>query len=99
MWCNFIQKYWELGHISQISTAITESKSGKTDVGGNKPIRGRIFIITPSLLDFFRNSQYPEKWSLSLRISSRNENISGVVTCQYPRIYKIGSLRKLQFCA
>ena len=50
-----------LGHISQISTAITESKSGKTDVGGNKPIRGRIFIITPSLLDFFRNSQYPEK--------------------------------------
>ena len=43
---------------------------------------GVIFITTPSLFHFLRKSQHPEKWSVFLRVSSRNLNILGSVTCQ-----------------
>ena len=47
-----------------------------------------IFFTIISLFHFFRNSQNPEKWSVSIRISSGNVNASVVVTCQYPQIYE-----------
>ena len=56
-------------------------------MGGIKIYGGVIFITTLSLFHFFRNSKHPEKWSVSLRISTGNMNASGVVTCWYPQIY------------
>ena len=47
-----------------------------------------IFITIISLFHFFRNSQHPEKWSVSIRISSGSVNASVVVTCQYRQIYE-----------
>ena len=49
---------------------------------------GVIFITIISLFHFIRNNQYPEKWSVSIRISSENVNASVVDTCQYPQIYE-----------
>ena len=49
---------------------------------------GVIFITIISLFNFFRNSQYPEKWSVSIRNSSGNLNASVVVNCQHPQIYE-----------
>ena len=49
---------------------------------------GVIFITIISLLHFIRSSQHPEKWGVSIRISSGNVNASVVVTCQYPQIYE-----------
>ena len=49
---------------------------------------GVIFISIISLFHFIRNNQHPEKWSVSIRISSENVNASVVDTCQYPQIYE-----------
>ena len=47
-----------------------------------------IFLTIISLFHFFRNSQHPEKWSVSISISSGNVNASVVATCQCPQIYE-----------
>ena len=49
---------------------------------------GIIFYYNFIIIYFFRNSQHPQKWSVSIRISSGNVNASVVVTCQYPQIYE-----------
>ena len=54
---------------------------------------GEIFINTISLFHFFRNSQHPEKWNVSIRTYSGNVNASVVAACQYPQNYvKVSSL-------
>ena len=55
---------------------------------------GVIFVTIISLFHFFRNSQHPKKWSVSIWISSGNVNASVVVTGQCPQIYIKNSLRK-----
>ena len=44
------------------------------------------YITTLPLFNIFRNSQHPEKWSVSFKNFFGNVNTS-VVTCRYPQIY------------
>ena len=47
-----------------------------------------IFITIISIFHFFRNSEHPEKWSVSVSISSGNVHASVVANCQYHQIYE-----------
>ena len=60
---------------------------------GDKPLWGEfklygegVIFINMLSFHFFRNSKTPRKVK-SLRISSRNVNTLGIVTCQYPQSY------------
>ena len=54
--------------------------------GGKNKCESNIYYYVTTLLlfHFFRNSQHPEKWS----VSSGSVNASVVVTCQYCQIYE-----------
>ena len=47
-----------------------------------------IFITIISIFHFFRNSEHPEKWSVSISISSGNVHASVVANCRYHQIYE-----------